>query len=355
MLSAILCLHGLFILGGRQPMDLTRREMIRRSTAAVAAMTLFNVDSGRAADSSRGRDRLGELLPQRPLGRTGERVTMLGVGGAHVGGMRVETDDDARRVIDTALEGGVRFFETAEAYGRGDSERRLGRLLTPSYRDVVFLATKSGAKDAESARRDLDGSLKRLNTDTLDLWQMHCLISPDDVDGRLDQAVLDVMLEAREAGKVRYIGFTGHHDPAAHERMLDRTDAFDTVLMPINVLDPSYESFITRVLPRVRELGMGVQAMKTLAAGALTRPVSDRRPNRKPLVPEHLSLAEALHFVWSLPVDVVVTGVDGVDQMSENIALARDYRPLNEPARQRLIDKVAEFAGRTYEGYKHAV
>ena len=296
------------------------------------------------------RDRHGDVLPRRMLGRTGQAVTMLGVGGWHIGRM---SEKNAQATIEAALEGGVRFFDSAEQYQRGGSERYLGKLLVPKYRDEVFLMTKTTATDAATARRHLEASLRRLNTDHLDLWQVHTITSPSDVDTRIAGGVLTVMEEAKAQGKARHVGFTGHARPSAHRRMLERTDLFETCQMPINVADVSYQSFIKNVLPVLVERNVGVIAMKTLANGGFFGGSRHGQHGDNPrVVPYRVSIREALHFVWSLPVSVVVTGPDDVAQMREKIGLARSFEAMAEPQRQALIDKVADMAGTRVEFYK---
>lgn len=296
------------------------------------------------------RDRWGDLLPQRKLGRTGEAVTMLGVGGWHIGRM---SERDAQATIEAAIEGGVRFFDSAEDYQGGGSENYLGRFLSPAYRDDAFLMTKTTARDAETARQHLDDSLRRLNTGYLDLWQMHAVGSPDDVDRRIDNGVLDVMLQAKADGKVRYIGFTGHRDPAAHRRVLERTDRFEAAQMPVNVSDPNYNSFIKGVLPALVESDMGVLAMKTLANGGFFGGSAHGQHGDDPLVvPNRVTIREALHFVWSLPVSVLITGPDNVEQMKEKIGLARAFDGMTEEERQTLVQRVSDMDGAQIEFYK---
>ena len=287
-------------------------------------------------------DRFGELLPQRKLGKTGETVTMLGAGGAHIGRMN---ERDAQATIEAAIEGGVRFFDTAESYRDGRSERYYGRFLVPKYRDEVFLMTKTTARDAETARQHLEGSLKRLNTDYLDLWQMHSVQSPRDVELRLQNGVVDVIKEAKANGKVRHIGFTGHRMPSGHQQVLDRTEAFETCQMPINVTDPNYKSFIKGVLPTLVERNYGVLAMKTLADGGFFEGSSS-------VVPDYVSIREALHFVWSLPVSVLITGAENVEQMKEKIDLARSFERMSEEERKALVRKVADLENAEFEWYK---
>ena len=254
-------------------------------------------------------------------------------------------------MIETALEGGVRFFDTAESYEGGESERRYGRHLSPKHREDVFIMTKTGGGDAETVQRHLDESLPRLNTDYVDLWQAHSLGSPEDVDGRIEGGILDVFENAKTAGKARFVGFTGHSNPAAHLRMLERTaerDIFDTCQMPVNLLDPSYRSFIEQVIPTLQERNIGLLAMKTLADGPFfaRKVVRDavQWETDTPIVPDRVSIREALYFVWSLPASVLVTGAENAVLMREKIALARQFEVLSEDDRQKLIDKVTDLA-----------
>lgn len=287
------------------------------------------------------RDRLGDLLPLRPLGRTGASVTMLGAGGWHIGRM---AEDEAERTLHAAIEEGVRFFDTAEGYQDGGSEERLGRLLTPAYRDVVFLMTKTTAQDAASARRHLDESLRRLRTDYLDLWQMHSVNDEDDVDARLRNGVLDVMEEAKASGRVRFIGFTGHRAPAAHMRVVHQTGAFDTCQMPVNVVDAAHEEFIHTVLPQLTARSMGVLAMKTLANGGFFGGKEQGEHGPCPcIIPDRLQVDEALRFVWSLPISVLISGSDSADQLRHTAQIARSFTAMSSEERNELIDRVTGF------------
>ena len=328
-------------------MPIDRRSFLQ----SLAALSTGLLSSGPAsgAQAKPDRDRLGLLLPRRPLGATGARVTMLGVGGSHVGEM---PERDAQAAIEIALEGGVRFFDTAHNYQAGESERRYGRFLVPKVRDAIFLMTKTMARSGAEARRELEESLRRLRTDHVDLWQIHSIDTPEDVDQRLATGVLGAMIEAKRSGKARHVGFTGHRDPAAHRRMIERTKVLETCQMPVNVLDPGYRSFVTGVMPALVERRMGVIAMKTLANGGLFGAPANRRAAMPKVIPDRVSLAEALHFVWSLPVSVLVTGANTPAQMKETIAIARSFVRMNEVARVALIKRVADLAGREVEYYK---
>ncbi len=328
-----------------------RREFLK-SMAGLTTGLLLSSACAEAGEEGSTSDRLGPLLPTRRLGRTGEAVTMLGVGGWHIVKM---SETEAQKTIETALEGGVRFFDSAESYRENNerSESRLGKLLVPKYRDDVFLMTKTTARSAELARQHLEESLNRLNTTHLDLWQVHSVQDAADVDGRIDNGVFDVMREAKESGKTRYIGFTGHASPAAHERVLERTDIFDTCQLSVNLVDVSYESFIERVVPTLVERNIGVIGMKALANGGFfggTRH-GQHGPNPK-IVPDRVSIAEAMRFVWSLPVSTLVTGPDNAEQMQEKIDLAKTFSGMDDDERNQLIDKVADMAGTVVEFYK---
>ena len=299
-------------------------------------------------------DRLGELLPQRTLGSTGKSVTMLGTGGAHVG--RAESEREAQAIVETSLEGGVRFYDTAHVYQNGRSEERYGKYLTPEHRDLVFLMTKSTAKDETTAREHLEDSLRRMRTDYLDLWQVHSLKDPEDVDLRIEQGVLDVFETAKAEGKVRHIGFTGHTSPWAHKRMLERTDIFETVQMPINCADPSFESFIVNVLPALVDRKMGILAMKTLSNGGFFGGDKQFEHGSHPkLVPDRVSFEEALTFAWSHPISVLITGPDDASQMQQKIEIAKDFHPMDEEQQQKLVDRVSDRAGNIVEFYKQVV
>lgn len=325
------------------------RRFLLKWLASFTAGILLSSQTN-AQDKTPNRDRLGKLLPLRTLGRTGEAVTMLGVGGSHLGGLN---ERDAQATIEIALEGGVRFFDTAEMYQSGGSETRMGKLLIPKYRDVIYLMTKTTARNAQDARQDLEESLGRLNTDYLDLWQVHAVESPQDADERMVNGVFEVMAEAKESGKVRHLGFTGHSQPEGHLRVLEKSDIFDTCQMPINLADPSYSSFIKQVLPKLVERNVGVIAMKSLANGGFFGGSSHGQHGDNPkIVPNLVSIAEAVSFAWSMPVSVLITGFNDPQQMQEKIALANSFVTMDEQQRQDLIDKVADLAGRRVEFYK---
>jgi predicted aldo/keto reductase-like oxidoreductase len=194
----------------------------------------------------------------------------------------------------------------------------------------------------------LEGTLRRLKTDHLDLYQVHAISTPADVDSRIQLGVLDVLMKAKEEGKIKYLGFTGHQNPFAHARMLERTkgsDIFDTVLMPVNVLDQSYFSFAQIVMPIALKRNMGILAIKSLADGRFfSKKEQANWSTDDPVIPNYLSIKEAMYFVWSLPVSVLISGNENATFMREKIELARSFSKLTEEQKSALIDKVKHIA-----------
>ncbi|MEM8738513.1 MAG: aldo/keto reductase [Planctomycetota bacterium] len=341
-----------------------RRAFLRTMVALTAGLSAGRRGGGAEAQAGPDaaapptHDRWGKLLPMRRLGRVDQWVTAMCFGGSHLINER-QTTKEQEALLEAAIEEGIRFFDTAQMYGGGKSERLMGQFLTPRYRDEIYVMTKTQATEAERARRDMDECRQRLNVDVIDLMQMHHLESPEHVDARIDQGVVDVLLEAREQGKIRHLGFTGHRTPQAHLRMLERLEQmgveFDACQMPVNVVDPGYESFILNVLPALVERGYGVLAMKTLAFGQLVghdKGWGNRERQARPVVPERMSLAQALGFVWSLPVSSLVSGTPEVQMLRENARMLREHQSLNEAERLALVEQAAEFAGPKTEFYK---
>ena len=286
-------------------------------------------------------------MPKRALGKTGELITVLGLGGFHIGWT---TEELAQATIEAALEAGVRFFDTAESYDAGTSEKRYGTYLTPKHRDEIFLMTKSTAATAALAQEHLEGSLRRLKTDRIDLWQIHALESSRDVEERLAAGVLDIALKAREKGLVRHLGFTGHSSPDAHLRMMELAgDAFAACQFPVNPVDAvSSHSFLKQVLPKAEMAGYGVLAMKTLADG---RFFANKQVNAKvawttdnPIVPNHLSLEDCVHFALSQPVTVMITGAEKPEYLRDKVALIKSFHNLSPTDLTDLANRVQSFA-----------
>lgn len=330
-----------------------RRDFLRTSLTAAAAAGLASCASrgGVAQTAAPAAPSAPTLppstLPQRPLGRTGVTLPILGLGGFHLGGCADEAA--ARALLDAALAEGVRFLDNAESYENGRAESWMGAgLAALGVRDQVFLMSKTYKPDGrtgESAKRDLDGSLSRLRTDRLDLWQLHSIQSVADVDlAFAPGGAMEFIRSQKAAGVVRFVGVTGHVNPAAHLRALewfDRGMSFDVVQMPINPLDGVQLSFQQRVLPELVRRGIGVLAMKTSGGGALID---------KGLT----TIDENLRYVWGLPVDVAIVGMQTPEQVRHNARLARDAAPLADEERAALRARLLPRADLSLEWYKKA-
>ncbi len=322
-----------------------RRDILQQM--AVAG-TLLAPPMAKAGESAT--DKLGSILPLRPLGNTGVNVTCLGLGGYHIGWP--EDEAVAQATIEKALEVGVRFFDTAESYGKGRSEERYGKYLTPKYRDRIFLMTKTQARNAGSAKAHLEGSLKRLKTDVIDLWQIHSLENPEDADARLTEGVLDVAIKAREEGKVKHIGFTGHASPYAHTRMLENETVRKncvTCQFPVNPVDAAAKhSFIGTTMPKMVENNIAVLAMKSLADGRFfaTKTMNGKVTwtDKNPVIPDALSVEACIHFTLSMPVSVLITGAETPELIEEKASMVNRFAALSETARKELVEKAARFA-----------
>ncbi|MEM6883457.1 MAG: aldo/keto reductase [Verrucomicrobiota bacterium] len=335
---------------------MNRRDFLQLLGATTVSTTLFQC-------SSESTDRWGRLLPQRVLGGTGESVTCLGLGGYHIGWT---TEVLAQATIEAALEEGVRFFDTAESYGPHTSEIRYGKYLTPAYRNEIFLMTKSQAKTGEEARRHIEASLDRLKTDRIDLWQLHSIKDPADVEARLQSGVMETALQAQSEGLIRHIGFTGHSNPYAHTRMLeltrdpDGTSPFAACLLPINPVDVSARaSFIQQVISPAQKSGVAILAMKTLADGRFfaAKHLKEKQiwQTDDPMVPDQISIETCIQFALSLPCSVLITGAEKPEYLREKAQCARGFQSLDVTERQRVIESVARFAqAAEVEYYKKA-
>ena len=280
-------------------------------------------------------------IPTRPLGRTGVLVSALGLGGYHLGD--VGTQEEAIRIVRTAVDAGVTFMDNAWEYHDGKSEERMGRALA-GRRDEVFLMTKacSHGRDAKTAMRQLEQSLRRLKTDHLDLWQIHEVVYDDDPARHYAPGgAIEALDLAKRQGKTRFVGFTGHKDPAIHLDMLARGYAFDTVQLPLNCFDAHFRSFQARVLPELVRRGIGVIGMKSLGDGAGVKKRA-------------VAATEALRYAMSL--DGVATTVSGIDSprvLKQNLGVARGFTPMSDAEKRALLAQCAPVAadGR-FELYK---
>ncbi|MBD3349037.1 MAG: aldo/keto reductase [Candidatus Eisenbacteria bacterium] len=280
-------------------------------------------------------------IPKRRFGRADEEVSILGLGGAHVA--RNESDRDAVALVRLAVDEGVTFLDNAWEYHEGRAEELYGKALQDGYRERVFLMTKHHGRDRETALRHLDESLKRMRTDVIDLWQFHEIIYEDDPEMIFARGgAIEAAVEAKEAGKVRYIGFTGHKDPRILRKMLDHAFEWDSVQMPLNVLDANFRSFQDDLVGELVGRGIAVLAMKTMAAGGV-------------LETGAISVEEGLNYVWSLPVTTIVSGMHSPEILQENVRAARSYTAMNRDEREEIAERVRSAAETgEYERYKSA-
>jgi aryl-alcohol dehydrogenase-like predicted oxidoreductase len=283
-------------------------------------------------------------MPYRILGRTGEKVSAIGLGGWHLSLPSVD-EKLAHRIVRTAIDGGINFMDNSWDYNDGMSELRMGKALQDGYRKKVFLMTKIDGRSRKEALRQLEQSLERLQTDCIDLVQHHEIIRYEDPDRVFaEDGAHAALLEAQKAGKLRYIGFTGHKDPRIHLYMLEVARqngfTFDAVQMPLNLMDAHFRSFSRLVLPELVQEGIGILAMKTLANGVLLR--------SKTVTP-----IECLHYALHLPTSVVITGVDKLEILDQAFEAARTFKPFSHQALQALLAKTAQAAARgAFEPFK---
>jgi aryl-alcohol dehydrogenase-like predicted oxidoreductase len=306
---------------------MNRRDFLR---AALALTVLPAVRCGSDMGDDPGAGGSDpNAIPRRMLGGTGATVSILGLGGWHMG--VPDSEEESVRIVRTAIDGGIDFLDNCWDYHDGESERRMGKALRDGYRERVFLMTKIDGRTKVAAAQQIDESLANLGVDVIDLMQLHEVIRESDPPRTFEAGgAIEALLEAREAGKVRFLGFTGHKSPTFHLAMLDTSRAhgfaWDTVQMPLNVLDAHYDSFERTVLPRLVEEGLGVIGMKPMADGRIPQ----------------LGLAsadECLRYAMSLPVSVTITGCESVERVEQALAIARGFQPLGEDAVMALLDK----------------
>ncbi len=282
-------------------------------------------------------------MPYRTLGRTGEKVSLVGLGGYHIGVQRDE--QESIRLIRTAIDNGINFMDNSWDYLGGQSEIRMGQALRDGYRHKVFLMTKIDGRSRAAAARQIDESLRRLQTGVVDLMQIHEVIRANDPERIFaPDGAIHALLAARKAGKIRYLGFTGHKDPSIHLKMLETGFAHqftpEAVQMPLNLLDAQYRSFEDQVLPVLRTHGIGVLGMKPLASGALLKTAA-------------VNATECLHYAMNLPTSVVITGCDTMDILNQAITAARTFKPMTRRQVSALLAKTAQYArDGQYERFK---
>lgn len=283
-------------------------------------------------------------MPYRVLGRTGVQVSALGLGGSHIGNPAL-SGSEAVRIIHAALDGGLTFMDNSWDYHQGESEKRLGKAVKGGYRSRAFVMTKVDGRTKREASRQLDESLKRLGLDEIDLLQHHEVIRYDDVDRIFAEGgAMEAFVAARKAGKIRFIGFTGHKDPGVHLYMLETAKRhrfrYDTVQMPLNVFDTHYRSFEKKVLPELVTAGIGVLGMKSMGSGVLLK--------SKAVTP-----IQCLHYSLSLPTSVVITGIDSMKILKQAFRAAATFEPLTKQQMTRLRARSAAAASNgEYELFK---
>ena len=310
-------------------MDPNRREFLQAGVAGMAAAGLLGGNA--LADRSTKTNEGG--IPLRPLGKTGEMVTLIGLGGFH--STTHKDEKDSISLIRKAVDEGITFLDNAWDYHDGVAEERMGKALAEGkLRDKVFLMTKCCGRTAIDAQSNLEDSLRRLKTDHLDLWQFHEICYDNDPDWIFDKGgAFEFALKAKEQGKVRHIGFTGHKDPAIHLKMLTKPYDFATVQMPLNVMDAHFRSFQHRVLPELVKRGIGPIGMKSL--GGAGKIVSEAG----------IPIEDALGYVFSLPIATLVSGIDSPKVLEQNLKVVRNFQPYNDERRKEIEAKSLKLAG----------
>jgi predicted aldo/keto reductase-like oxidoreductase len=312
----------------------TRREFLEMGVAASFAVGAEKI--AWAADTK-------SEVPRRTLGRTGEKVSMVGLGGYHIG--KQPDEQESIRIIRTALDSGINFLDNCWDYNDGQSEVRMGKALRDGYRQRAFVMTKIDGRTKKAAAQQLEESLQRLQTDHIDLLQFHEIIRMEDPE-RVFAAGggMEAVVAAQKAGKVRFIGFTGHKSPDIHLKMLETADAhhfhFNAVQMPLNVMDAHYNSFQQKVLPVLVKKEIGVLGMKPMGDSLILR--------SKTVEP-----VECLHYAMNLPTSVVITGCDSVAMVEQAVQAAKTFKPMSETQLMALLAKTKDAArDGQFEGYK---
>ncbi|HYG99878.1 MAG TPA: aldo/keto reductase [Terriglobales bacterium] len=319
---------------------ITRRRFL--ATTAIAA-AILPLESTLALAESDQSTKAGDMQ-FRTLGRTGEKVSVIGVGGAHIGGEKV-SDAEAIRIMRTAIDSGVNFMDNCWDYHDGRSEMLMGRALQGGYRQKVFLMTKIDGRDAKTAAKQINESLQRLKTDHIDLMQIHEVIRSNDPQRCFEPGgAMEAIIAAKKAGKIRYVGFTGHKSPDLHLRMIDVARKnkfhFDTMQMPINIFDAHYDSFEKRVLPVAEKEGIAVLGMKPMGGKFL-------------LETKTVTPVECLQYALSQTVSVVITGIDSMNILKQDLRVAREFQPMGKDAISALLQKTAKVASTgKHEKYK---
>jgi predicted aldo/keto reductase-like oxidoreductase len=310
-----------------------RRDFLKSAAAAsVTAAVSTNAQTTRTTASVKRAESPNMIY--RELGTTGERVSAIGMGGYHLG--KQTEASESINLIHAGVDRGITFLDNCWDYNEGISEVRMGQALRNGYREKVFLMTKMDGRTAKEYNKQLEESLSRLRTDTIDLVQFHEIIRMEDPDRIFAPGgAIEAAIAAKQAGKIRYIGFTGHKDPAVHLRMLETAQKhsfhFDTVQMPINVMDAHFRSFTNEVMPVALKQGTGILAMKTFG-------------DRFILNSNTVQPIEALHYGLTQPVSVVITGIDNMQVLDQAFEAARTFKPLDQAQISSLLARTAAAA-----------
>jgi len=275
----------------------------------------------------------------RTLGSTGEKVSAIGVGGWHLGLSKVD-EDLAIRIVRSAIDRGINFLDNCWDYNEGVSETRMGKALRDGYREKAFVMTKIDGRTKQEAAKQLDESLERLEVDCIDLVQHHEIIRFEDPHRVFaEDGANAALVEARKAGKLRYIGFTGHKDPLVHLYMLEVAEQngfkFDAVQMPLNLMDAHYRSFARDVLPELVKQNIGILGMKSMASGIL-------------LKSNTVTPIECLHYALNLPTSVVITGIDSMEILDQALEAVRTFNPLSQNEHDALLARTSAAAVKGY-------
>jgi predicted aldo/keto reductase-like oxidoreductase len=310
-----------------------RRDFLKTAAvAATATVTSANAQSAQSSAASRRPESPNMIYHE--LGRTGERVSAIGMGGYHIG--KQQDPDESIRLLRSAIDRGITFMDNCWDYNGGISEVRMGQALRDGYRQKVFLMTKIDGRDKNTAARQIEQSLGRLQTDVIDLLQFHEVIRLDDPDVIFAPGgAIEAVQEAKRADKIRYIGFTGHKDPSVHLRMFETADKhsfhFDTVQMPINVMDAHFRSFLNGVAPVAQQHGTAILAMKTFGDPYI-------------LQSNTVTPIEALHFGLNSPASVVITGIDSPAILEQAFQAVYSFKPMDRQQVAAILAKTKEAA-----------
>jgi predicted aldo/keto reductase-like oxidoreductase len=327
-----------------------RRDFLKKASAAVALAGLKGAVgqttglTGAAAQTPLPIVATVNGIGRRKLGRANAEVSIIGIGGYHLGLSGV-TEQDAIRIVRTGLDQGINFLDNCWDYNAGVSEERMGKALQDGYRQKAFLMTKIDGRTGTAARQQLEQSLTRLKTDHIDLIQIHEVIRMTDPEQAFQPGnVVDVLQQARKAGKISFIGFTGHKSPEIHLHMIETADkhgfTFDSVQMPVNALDEHYDSFGQKVIPVAQKHGMAILGMKPLSNGAILKTNS-------------VTAVEALHYAMSVPVTLTITGCESIANLDQALGVARNFKPMDEQQKLAVLKKTAQVAdGGKFEAYK---